>query len=183
MTFFERLEARARKLGGAVCVGLDPHPEFLAADSAEAGLAWCTRMIEATAEVACAYKPNAAFFERWGAPGWETLRQVIAAAGRRAPVLLDAKRGDIASSARAYAQAVFDGLGAEAVTASPYLGRDALEPFLEAPGRGVFLLCKTSNAGSQDVQTLTLADGRPLYLEVARRAAEWNTREIGRAHV
>lgn len=175
MTFFKRLEARARELGGAVCVGLDPHPEFLAEDSAEAALAWSLRMIEATAETACAYKPNAAFFERWGAPGWETLRQVIAAAGRRAPVLLDAKRGDIASSARAYAQSVFDGLGAEAVTVNPYLGRDALDPFLEAPGRGVFLLCKTSNPGSEDFQTLTLADGRPLYLEVARRAAVWNT--------
>jgi len=175
MTFFERLEARARTLEGAICVGLDPHPEFLAADSAEAALAWCLRMIEATAETACAYKPNAAFYERWGAPGWETLRQVIAAAGRRAPVLLDAKRGDIASSARAYAQSVFDGLGAEAVTASPYLGRDSLEPFLEAPGKAVFLLCKTSNPGSEDIQALTLADGRPLYLEVARRAMEWNT--------
>src|SRR3990170_2344140 len=155
MTFFERLEARARKLGGAVCVGLDPHPEFLAADSADAALAWCLRMIEATAEVACAFKPNAAFFERWGAPGWETLRQVIAAAGRSAPVLLDAKRGDIASSARAYAQSVFDGLGAGGGPAAPFFGRDPLEPFLEAPGRGVFLLCKTSNPGSDDVQTLT----------------------------
>jgi uridine monophosphate synthetase len=127
-------------------------------------------MIEATAATACAYKPNAAFFERWGAAGWEVLHQVIAAARQHAPVLLDAKRGDIASSARAYAQALFDGLGADAVTINPYLGRDTLQPFLDYTDRGVFLLCKTSNPGSDDLQALALASGGPLYLEVARWA-------------
>jgi len=174
MRFFERLEARARDAGSLVCIGLDPHVDFLPEDSASAAQAWCLRMIEATTESACAYKPNAAFFERWGGSGWEALRAVIAAARRHAPVVLDAKRGDIASSARAYAQAVFDGLGADAVTVSPYLGRDALQPFLEVEGRGVFLLCKTSNPGSEDFQTLSLAAGGPFYLEVARRAQAWN---------
>ncbi len=174
MRFFERLEARARETGSLVCVGLDPHAEFLSTDSAEAAQDWCLTMIEATAEAACAYKPNAAFFERWGGPGWEALRAVMAAARRHAPVVLDAKRGDIASSARAYAQSAFDGLGADAVTVSPYLGRDALQPFLEVEGKAVFVLCKTSNPGSGDFQTLSLAAGGPIYLEVARRAQAWN---------
>ena len=170
LSFFERLEARARQARSLVCVGLDPHAELLSEDSAEAARAWCLRMIEATAAAACAYKPNAAFFERWGAAGWEVLHQVIAAAREHAPVLLDAKRGDIASSARAYAQALFEGLGADAVTVNPYLGREALQPFLDYTDRGVFLLCKTSNPGSDDLQALALASGGPLYLEVARWA-------------
>lgn len=173
-TFFERLESRARSVGGAICVGLDPHVEFLPEDTAKAAQSWCLQLIEATADSACAYKPNAGFFERWGASGWDALHDVVAAARRQAPVVLDAKRGDIASSARGYAEAVFDRLGADAVTASPYLGRDALQPFLDVPDKGVFLLCKTSNPGSDDFQTLSLASGRPLYLEVARRALEWN---------
>jgi len=93
------------------------------------------------------------------------------------PVILDAKRGDIGSTAEAYARAAFEYLGAHAITLSPYLGADALEPFLRDPERGCFVLCKTSNPGSADLQNLSLADGRPLYMEVARRAqAEWNGR-------
>jgi uridine monophosphate synthetase len=174
MGFFEQLDARARATGSLLCVGLDPHREFLADDSAEAAEAWCLRMIEATAEAACAFKPNASFFEAWGASGWTALRNVIAAARRRAPVILDAKRGDIASSAMAYVRAIFDGLQADAVTASPYLGGDSLAPFLGREDKGIFVVAKSSNPGSADVQGLHLRGGDPLYLEVARLASSWN---------
>ncbi|OGS01956.1 MAG: hypothetical protein A2V88_08505 [Elusimicrobia bacterium RBG_16_66_12] len=174
MGFFERLEARARATDSLLCVGLDPHVEFIGEDNAEAAQAWCLRMIEATSDSACAYKPNAAFFETWGASGWLALREVIAAARRHAPVVLDAKRGDIASSSAAYARAIFAVLKADAVTVSPYLGGDSLEPFLAEKDKAVFVLCKTSNPGSEDLQDLRMAGGDPLYLEVARRAAAWN---------
>jgi orotidine-5'-phosphate decarboxylase len=93
---------------------------------------------------------------------------------RDIPVLVDAKRGDIGSTAEAYARALFDELGADAVTVSPYLGGDALAPFFAYPDRGVFVLCKTSNPGSGELQNLTLADGEPLYVHVARRALTWD---------
>ncbi|HEY58290.1 MAG TPA: orotidine-5'-phosphate decarboxylase [Anaerolineae bacterium] len=176
-SFFARLEARARERGTLLCVGLDPHLEDLPEPSAQAAQAFCLRLIEATAPYALAFKPNAAFFEIYGAPGWEALRQVIAAAqATGAPVILDAKRGDIASTARAYARAVFHGLGADALTVNPYLGHDAVAPFLEDPARGVFLLCKTSNPGSADLQDVSVTEegGQPLFLRVARFAQQWN---------
>jgi uridine monophosphate synthetase len=177
VSFFARLERRAREIDSLLCVGLDPHPELVGEGTAGGAKAWCLRLIDATAAVACAYKPNGAFFEALGAEGWGALGEVIEAARRHAPVVLDIKRGDIASTAQAYARSAFDVLRADAVTASPYLGRDSLEPFLSDPERGVFLLCKTSNPGSDDLQAIPLADGSPLYRRVARLAAAWNTRD------
>ena len=127
--------------------------------------------------MAAAFKPNAAFFEQFGAEGMAALRDVIAAVPDEVPVLLDAKRGDIASTAEAYARAAFETLGADAITLSPYLGRDSLEPFLANPARGVFLLCKTSNPGAGDLQDLPLADRIPaqrLFERVAELARGWN---------
>jgi len=177
MSFFSRLADRARATDSLLCVGLDPHSELVGSEDPAAVRAWALQLIEATAPVACAFKPNAAFFEALGPAGWEVLREVIQAAGRHAPVILDAKRGDIASTASAYARSVFDRLGADAVTLSPYLGHDSLQPFLEDPDRGVFLLCKTSNPGSEDLQAAPLAGGGPLYRRVARLAATWNTHD------
>ena len=174
MSFFSRLADRARATDSMLCVGLDPHPDLVGADGADAALDWCLNLIEACAPVACAFKPNAAFFEALGPGGWATLGAVIEAARRHAPVILDAKRGDIASTARAYALSAFEVLRADAVTLSPYLGHDSIQPFLEDPERGVFLLCKTSNPGSNDLQTLPLAGGGPLFRRVARLAASWN---------
>jgi uridine monophosphate synthetase len=136
---------------------------------------FCLNLIQATADLACAFKPNSAFFEVFGAPGWAALGDVIAAVPDQIPVILDAKRGDIASTSRQYARAVFQQLGADAVTVSPYLGHDSIEPFLEDPARGAFLLCKTSNPDSDDVQMLGGAAG-PVYLSVARLAEQWNKR-------
>jgi uridine monophosphate synthetase len=176
--FFSTLAERARKIDSLLCVGLDPHPADLPQPSAQAAFIYCQRLIEATADLALAFKPNAAFFEIYGSAGWEALRQVIAAVPPGVPVILDAKRGDIASTARSYAQAVFQGLGAAAVTANPYLGGDSLEPFLEDAERGVFLLCKTSNPGSADLQDLIVQSdheaGLRLYEMVARLAKGWN---------
>jgi uridine monophosphate synthetase len=177
-SFFSTLEERARKADSLLCVGLDPHPADLPEPSAQAAASYCQRLIDSTADLALVFKPNAAFFEIYGSAGWEALRQVIAAVPPEVPVILDAKRGDIASTASAYAQAVFQGLGAAAVTANPYLGGDSLAPFLEDAGHGVFLLCKTSNPGSADLQDRIVqsgdADGLRLYEWVARLAQGWN---------
>jgi uridine monophosphate synthetase len=177
-SFFSRLETRARAINSLLCVGLDPHPADLTAPTADAARDFCLRLIAATADVAAAFKPNAAFFEQFGAEGIAALRDVIAAVPDEVPVLLDAKRGDIASTAEAYARAAFETLGADAITLSPYLGHDSLEPFLADPARGVFLLCKTSNPGAGDLQDLPLADRFPaqrLFERVAELARGWNT--------
>ncbi len=178
MSFFSLLEERARQVDSLLCVGLDPHPADLPAQTLEGVRQFCHRMIEATVEFAAAYKPNAAFFEAFGPAGVALLQEVIASIPQGIPVILDAKRGDIASTAQAYARAAFQALGAGALTVNPYLGRDAVEPFLEDPQKGVFLLCKTSNPGSSDLQDLrTGSMGNLLYEEVALLAGQWNTRQ------
>jgi uridine monophosphate synthetase len=177
--FFQKLEQRTRSVGSLVCVGLDPHPNDLPQPTAAAARDFCLRLIEATADVAAAFKPNAAFFEALGPEGWQVLAEVIAAAPGDVPVILDAKRGDIPSTAEAYAHSAFDQLKAGAITANPYLGRDATEPFFRDPTRGCFLLCKTSNPQASDLQDLVLKGaGEPfLYEVVARLAQEWNQNE------
>ncbi len=197
-TFFSLLETRVGTVGSLLCVGLDPHLSLLAEPSASAARAFCLDIIRQTAPYAAAFKPNAAFFEVFGPSGWEALAEVIAAARRTgALVILDAKRGDIASTAEAYARSAFDRLGAQAVTLNPYLGYDAVAPFIGDPAKGAFLLCKTSNPGSADLQDVevggwTAGSGRwtvdggrwtgsrggpvLLYEYVARLAQGWNTR-------
>ncbi len=174
-SFFGRITGRIQTVGSLLCVGLDPHSEFLATPSAASARDFCLKLIEATADLACAFKPNSAFFEVFGAPGWAALGDVIAAVPDQIPVILDAKRGDISSTSRYYARAVFQQLRADAVTVSPYLGHDSIEPFLEDPARGAFLLCKTSNPDSDEVQMLGGPD-EPVYLSVARLAEQWNER-------
>lgn len=138
----------------------------------------CRRIVEATADVALAFKPNIAFFEAVGPGGLEALATLIREIPDSVPVILDAKRGDIASTARAYTRAAFEVLGADAITLSPYLGRDSLAPFIEQPERGAFVLCKTSNPGSADLQDLPLASGEALFEHVARTAQNiWNTHD------
>ncbi|MRR32237.1 orotidine-5'-phosphate decarboxylase, partial [bacterium] len=134
-------------------------PQGLPEPTAQAARDFSLRLIEATADVALAYKPNAAFFEAFGAAGWQALSDVIAAVPEGIPVILDAKRGDIASTADAYARSVFETLQAQAVTLNPYLGYDSLKPFLQDPAHGVFLLCKTSNPGAVDLQELAVSSG------------------------
>lgn len=174
--FFQQLEARARETGSLICVGLDPHPTDLSEPTAQAAKAFCLRLIEATAAEVTAFKPNAAFFEAFGPEGWQALQEVIAAIPTGIPVILDAKRGDIASTAEAYARSAFETLGASAITLNPYLGQDSILPFIQNPARGCFILCKTSNPGSGDLQDLPLSNGSTLYEQVARLAQQWNER-------
>jgi orotidine-5'-phosphate decarboxylase len=131
-------------------------------------------IVEATADLVCCFKPNLGFFEALGVPGQISLRALLELVPDDVPVLVDAKRGDTPQTMQAYARAIFDELGADAVTANPYLGGDSLEPFFAYPDRGVFVLCKTSNAGAGEIQDVPLASGEPLFLHVARRAVSWD---------
>ncbi len=178
-SFREKYETAAAANDSLLCVGLDPDPSRL-----PQGVdidAWLREVIEATSDLVCCYKPNAAFFEARGPHGQEALWALIDGIPDEIPVLLDAKRGDVGNSAEFYARAVFDVLGADAVTVNPYLGGDAVEPFLAHEDRHTFVLCRTSNAGAGELQDRALATsggggGQPLYLAVAERANAWNTR-------
>jgi uridine monophosphate synthetase len=176
--FATQLEARTCAVESLLCVGLDPHTEDLKERTAAAALDFCKRLIDLTASSAAAFKPNAAFFEVFGPSGIQALKDVIAAVPSGIPVILDAKRGDIASTAQAYAQSAFYELGAGAVTINPYLGYDSIQPFLVDASHAAFLLCKTSNSGAADIQDLEVistAVGRmSLFEHVARLANTWN---------
>ena len=170
-SFFDQLAARASEIDSLLCVGLDPRGATVDEIRDE-----CGRIIAATADYALCFKPNSAFFEAFGPEGMLALLDVIATVPDGIPVILDAKRGDIAETAAAYAQAAFQTLGAHAITLRPYLGSDALAPFIDPPENGAFILCKTSNPGAGELQGLIVhsdVDG-PLYEEVARRAQQWN---------
>jgi uridine monophosphate synthetase len=199
-SFFTFLEKRVDDSSSLLCVGLDPHIPDLKEPTAASALDFCLTLVRQTAPYAAAFKPNAAFFEIFGAEGWAALKQVIEAVqeesnrlGSMIPVILDAKRGDIASTAEAYARSAFENLGAHCITLNPYLGKDSVEPFIQNSEKGVFLLCKTSNPGSGDLQDLNIDGGRwtadgelrstvngqrsmPLYEQVARLAQGWNVK-------
>ena len=171
--FLDRLVSAMQTADSLICVGLDPQPQRTAADEI---LSFNTRVIEATADLVCAFKPQSAFYEVAGSVGWQALRDTIATVRRAAPnalVILDAKRNDIGNTAEAYASTAFDWFGADAVTINPYLGGDSVAPFLARPAHGAFALCRTSNPGAGDIQSLPMAEGEPLYLSVAERAREW----------
>jgi len=167
-SFFDKLRARVEAADSLLCVGLDPHSSELTADTAEAAYEFCANLIEETKEVAAAYKPNAAFFEAYGVPGAAALERVLKLIPSDIPVVLDAKRGGIGSTSEAYARGAFKTLGCDSVTVSPYLGGDACAPFLKDATKGVWILCKTSNPGSADLQTVEVPGGIPLYLHVAK---------------
>jgi len=170
-TFLERLHGAATANDSWLCVGLDPDPALTPSNVDVSD--FLRAIVEATADLVCCFKPNIAFYEALGMDGQRALRSVLSAIPRHVPVLIDAKRGDTPNTMQAYARAIFDDLGADAVTVSPYLGRDALSPFLEREDRGVFVLCKTSNAGAGEIQDLDVG-GSPLFLQVARRALDWD---------
>lgn len=169
LPFRDKLAEAARRNGSLLCVGLDPQPERLPVDDV---LAFTRAVIEATADLVCAFKPQSAFFEALGAGGWRVLQETIAAVPDEIPVILDVKRGDVAHTAAAYAAACFDRLDADAVTLNPYLGGDAVAPFLARPDRGAFILCRTSNPSGADLQRLDVG-GEPLFLRVADLVREW----------
>ena len=178
MGFMQQLRQRWATSGSLVCVGLDPEPaKFPAKFSGDpdAVFAFCRDIADATAEFACAFKPQIAHFAALGAE--DALQRLIAhlhAAHPAVPVILDAKRGDIGSTAQRYAVEAFQRYDADAVTVNPYLGRDSVQPFLDHAERGVVILCRTSNPGAGDLQDLDVG-GRPLYQHVAGTIArDWN---------
>ena len=179
MHFFERLQEASSRNNSLLCVGLDPEPKKLpdwCLDFADPVLAYNRHIIDLTSDLVCAYKPNAAFYEALGGHGWSTLYDTILYAHEAGvPVILDAKRGDIGTSAANYACAAFERMGADAITVNPYMGWDAVEPFVRYAERGVFVLTLSSNAGAQDFQMLD-GNGRPLYERVAEQCAGWNER-------
>ena len=163
-----------------LCVGLDPDPRKLPLKlrgHPGSVFTFCREIVDATAGLACAYKPQAAYFHAQAAE--DDLAEVIRHIHQTqpgVPVILDAKRGDIGPTAEQYACEAFSRYGADAVTVNPYMGSDALEPFLRDPRKGVFVLCRTSNPGAADFQSLITPDGRRLFQVVADRAAQtWNT--------
>jgi len=171
MTFLEKLLSASRQNNSLLCVGLDPDPALMPVPDT---LEFNRAIIEATADMVCAYKPNFAFYLAQGFEGLEALRKTVSAVPQGIPVIGDVKMGDIGNTARAYAKACYEFFGFDAVTANSYLGGDALEPFLGYTDRAVFVLCRTSNPGAADFQSL-LCEGRPLYEVVAERARSWST--------
>ncbi|MCA1819648.1 MAG: orotidine-5'-phosphate decarboxylase [Thermoplasmatota archaeon] len=172
--FRSQLLASARRSGSWLCVGLDPDPaQFPAGMGEEDTLEFCLGVVESVAEVACAVKPNAAFFEALGDLGSNALASLVERMPQGLPVILDGKRNDIGNTATKYAEAAFDVLGADAVTVNPYLGRDTVEPFAAYGEKGVFLLTRTSNASAGDFQDMKVG-GEALYMAVARKAMEWD---------
>ncbi|KPK24179.1 MAG: hypothetical protein AMJ70_02545 [Dehalococcoidia bacterium SG8_51_3] len=176
MTFIEKLTNSMRKNGSLLCVGLDPDQEKMPGNISVAE--FNRAIIEATSDLACAYKLNFAFYEALGDDGMSILKQTRNFIPDNIPVIGDAKRGDIGNTARAYARAIFNHFDFDAATVSPYLGYDSIEPFLQYQERGVLILCRTSNASAVDFQALTTESGDnerlPLFAVVARRAGEWN---------
>jgi uridine monophosphate synthetase len=211
-SFFSFLEKRVDDCSSLLCIGLDPHVNDLSAPTAASARDFCLNLVKQTSRFAAAFKPNAAFFEVFGAEGWTALKDVIDAIqdesnriGSMIPVILDAKRGDISSTAEAYAKSAFETLGAHCITLSPYLGKDSIDPFIQNSEKGVFLLCKTSNPGSGDLQDVMVLDEEerrktkegdlfpfssfiPLHIKVAQLAQQWNTKNniglvVGATHV
>ena len=182
MTFLDMLRDAATQNNSMLCVGLDPEPtRFPASLQGDPHKIYdfCAAIVDATADLVCAFKPQIAYFAAHGAEDQlERLMQHMRANAPHVPVILDAKRGDIGSTAEQYAREAFERYGADAVTLSPFMGFDSVEPYLRYPGKGAFLLCRTSNPGGDDFQNQRLAsvDGQPLLYEHIARLAQgpWN---------
>jgi uridine monophosphate synthetase len=184
-SFFKHLESTCREKQSLLCIGLDPRFEHTNPKSAaRLALKRNREVIEQTLPYAACYKPNIAFYEAYGPAGLEALRATLHLIPEGTPVILDAKRNDIGQTASAYARAIFEHYAVDSVTLNPYLGRESIQPFLAYEGKGLFLLCRTSNPESGDLQSLEVkqrhiggAGGRtscPLYLEIAREVCSWS---------
>ena len=177
---WERIAEASVAGGGGLCAGIDPQlsslPRFLGMTD-DPLYRFGREIIEATSGIAAAYKLNIAFFEAAGPVGLSALHRLVKAVPEPAVTIVDAKRGDVGHSSHAYAVALYDQLGADAVTVNPYMGYDAIQPFLARPEKGVFVLCRTSNPGAADLQELPCRHAEetlPLYLVVALKARQWN---------
>jgi orotidine-5'-phosphate decarboxylase len=174
-SFLAKLDAAVAQNKSLVCVGLDPDPALM---PVEDPVEFLKAVVEATADLVCAFKPNLAFFEAMGQRGWEVLSETLRVIPPDIPVIADAKRGDIGNSAAGYAHAIFDLLGCDAATVNPYGGTDAVEPFLEYADKGSIVWCRSSNPSARDFQDLMVSEdggtSRPFWQSVAIKAREWN---------
>lgn len=176
MNFIEKLAKSVQKNQSLLCIGLDPDPALM--PDKIGVFEFNKAIIEATADLVCAYKPNIAFYEALGIEGLNALKHTRDHIPEDIPVIGDAKRGDIGSTAKAYAGSLFDYFEFDATTVNPYMGSDSVEPFIQYHDRGVFVLCRTSNAGAVDFQSLSceVDGGRHLLFEVvAEKVSQWNT--------
>ncbi|MGV8048889.1 MAG: orotidine-5'-phosphate decarboxylase [Anaerolineaceae bacterium] len=180
MNFMHKLEAAIEKNDSLLCVGLDPQADFLPPTGGDifARLTdWGKAIIMQTSDLVCCYKPNIAFYEQFGPTGLRALQETIDVIPSEIPVLLDAKRGDIGSTAEAYAQAAYSQFHADAVTLSPYLGQDSIKPFIKDPDKTVFILCQTSNPSAAEIQG---HGSPPLYEYIAQISQSWgSTDQVG----
>ncbi len=182
-SFTEKLHLAQTSSSSILCVGLDPDPkrlpEHLAKLGPDAGvIRFCKEIIDATADVCCAYKPNLAFFEGLGPDGGAVLEEVLAYVPSDRITIADGKRGDIGNTADHYARSIFDRLGCDACTVSPYMGSDAVTPFIQRVGTAAFVLVRTSNAGARELQ-MAILEGSPLYLRVAEMVHRWGVNQPG----
>src|SRR5690554_2452304 len=182
MNFKTKLEAAWTRSASMLMVGLDPDPSRFPAElqgKKDAIFEFCREIVDATAEYVCGFKPQIAYFAAQGAEDQlEALCRHIREQHPGLPLVLDAKRGDIGSTAEQYAREAFERYGADAVTVNPYMGHDSVAPYLEWKDRGIIVLCRTSNPGGSDLQFLEDRDGTPLYLRVASMVADqWNKNE------
>lgn len=176
MSFFQRIEQRQSQNNSMLCVGLDPHPDKMPSHLKGDMATFNKAIIDATAEYACCFKPQIAYYAAYGAEAAlvETI-SYIQKAHPDIPVILDAKRNDIGATAEMYAREAFVRYGADAVTVNPYMGGDTIEPFSKDKDKGVFLLCRTSNPGAEETQNITSSEGTPYYQYIAEKALEtWN---------
>lgn len=176
MSVVRNLQKIQQKNRSLICLGLDLDPKKVPAEhagSAKGLFDFVHRIIDATSDLVCAYKPNLAFYESLGAEGMSLLRLIRERIPEEIPVILDGKRGDIGNTAQFYAEALFDRLRADWITINPYLGYDSIRPFLDYKDKGVFILCLTSNAGAKDFQMIDI-EGKPLYQIVAEKVSFWN---------
>lgn len=170
--YFTKLRAAATARDSLLCVGLDPDPREIGG-GVDTAVAFCRRVVDQTSDVACCYKPNAAFWEQYGPGGWEALAAIRDAVPPEVPVLLDCKRADVPNTMAAYASAVFDAMRFDAATIHAYHGADSIARFVEYSERGVYVVCHTSNPGRADLQQLS-CDGQPLFMAVAELAMRCN---------
>ena len=166
ISFNSRLKSVVKEKGSCLCVGLDINPEAFGSSNLSNLKEHTFKVIDATREFAVAYKPNFAFFERWGAAGFAWLEETVVYIGKDHITIADAKRGDIGNTASQYAESIFNHFGFDCVTLSPYMGKDSIEPFIKEKNKGAFVLCRTSNPSAEDLQN-KLVNGKPLYHDVA----------------
>ncbi len=190
MSAISQLKTSIEKSGSMLCLGLDLDHKKMPGDMGQTlkGIfEFAHRIIDASSDLVCAYKPNLAFFEQHGAEGVSLLRLLVERIPEHIPVILDGKRGDIANTSSHYARFLFDYLGGHWTTINPWMGFDSVQPFLDTKDRGSFVLCLTSNPGSKDFQQLDV-NGKPLYEIVAEKVNSWNKHDncglvVGATHL